>query len=214
MILVLLMYLCLLFILWKGAILFPGTLLHRREKKSIDEMTDILEKLRGGDRRSIGRANEVVQQVEQYPVLLRIVFDGLYESDPVVRMRAADVIEKVTQDKPELLSGYTSEVISILVSEEQQEVCWHMAQIVPRLECNANEESEIIEVLKRYMLHKSKIVIVSAMESLAVIAGRNRSILDEVIEIINAQMEKGSPAVCSRGRRLLQNLRSLSRTHE
>ena len=95
------------------------------------QMSETLEKLRGGDLRSIGKVSEVVQQVENYPVLFESVFDGLFDDDPVVRMRSADVIEKVTQSKPELLTGYESKVISILATTEQQEVCWHMAQIAP-----------------------------------------------------------------------------------
>ncbi len=169
-------------------------------------MTDILENLRGGDLRSIGRANEVAHEVEKNPALFGTVFSGLSDSDPVVRMRSADVIEKVTKDKPELLSGYASQVVSILASAEQQEVCWHMAQIAPRLECSANEESEIIKALKGYLLHKSKIVRVSAMESLAAFAEKNSSILNEVVNIIKVQKETGSPAVQSRGRKLLQRL--------
>lgn len=170
------------------------------------KMSDILEKLRGGDLRSIGKANEIVQDVEKNPVLFESVFSGLSDTEAVVRMRSADVIEKITQNKPELLSGYTSKVISILKTAEQQEVCWHMAQIAPRLKCNELEENEIVGLLKKYMLHKSKIVQVSAMESLATIAERNNSILREVIEIIKEQMESGSPAVQSRGRKLLKRL--------
>ena len=170
-------------------------------------MTDILDKFRGGDLRSIGQANEAAQEIEKNSALFGAVFSGLYDSDPVVRMRSSDVMEKVTKNKPELLSGYTSQVISILASAEQQEVCWHMAQVAPRLECTANEENEIIEALKRYLLHKSKIVIVCAMESLAIFAERNSSILYEVIEIIKVQKENGSPAVQSRGRKLLQRLK-------
>ena len=71
---------------------------------------------------------------------------------------------------------------------------------------NLPEENEIIESLKRYLLHKSKIVKVSAMESLAIIAERNNSILNEVIKIITAYKETGSPAVQSRGRKLLHRL--------
>ena len=170
-------------------------------------MTDILKKLRGGDLRSIGQANEVAQEIEKNSALFGAVFSGLYDRDPVVKMRSADVIEKVTKNKPELLSGYTSQVISILVSAEQQEVCWHLAQVAPRLECTANEENEIIEALKRCLLHKSKIVIVSAMESLAILSERNSSILNEVIEIIKVQKENGSPAIQARGRKLLERLK-------
>lgn len=170
------------------------------------KMPDILEKLRGGDLRSIGRANEVAQEVKNHPALFETVFNGLFDDEPVVKMRSADVIEKVTQSNPELLSGYTSRVISILRTAEQQEVCWHMAQIAPRLKCNTSEENEIIELLKKYLLHKSKIVNVSAMASLAIFAERNHAILNDVIEIITAHKETGSPAVKSRARKLLRRL--------
>ena len=106
------------------------------------KMPDIIEKLRGGDLRSIDKANEVVQEVKNNPVLFDTVFNGLSNDEPVIRMRAADVIEKVTRDRPELLTDYTSKVISILKVADQQEVCWHMAQIVPRLEYTSFEENQ------------------------------------------------------------------------
>lgn len=166
----------------------------------------ILDKLRGGDLRSIGRSNEVARDIEKNVSLFETVFKGIYDSDPLIRMRSADVIEKVTQNKPELLSNHTSEVISILTTAKQQEVCWHMAQIAPRLAYSPNEENEIIKALKRYLTHKSKIVRVSAMESLVNIAERNRSILNEVMEIIKMQEATGSPAIQVRGRKLLKRL--------
>ena len=169
-------------------------------------MTNILDDLRGGDLRSIGRANEIADKVEQNSALFGEVFKGLYDNDPIVRMRSADVIEKVTKNKPQLLRGFTSKIISILASAEQQEICWHMAQIAPRLACTKNEVNQIIKILKRYLSHKSKIVNVSAMESLAVFTQINSSILNEVIEIIKEQEKTGSPAVQSRGRKLLKRL--------
>ncbi len=169
-------------------------------------MSQILQKLSGGDLRSIGRANEVTREVEIDESLFVELFNGIDEVDPVIRMRAADVIEKVTQKKPELLLGFTHKVISIMESSLQQEVCWHMAQIAPRLTCKEDEESKIINILKKYLLHKSKIVRVSAMESLVYFAERNNSIFDEILAIIQNQIDTGSPAVKSRGRKLLQRL--------
>ena len=46
----------------------------------------ILEKLQGGDRRSIRRANEVVDQVLDDLCLFDAVFEGLFNDDPIVRM--------------------------------------------------------------------------------------------------------------------------------
>ena len=170
------------------------------------KMSGILEKLRGGDLRSIGQANEVAREIRDNPALFEPVFSGLFDNDPVVRMRSADVIEKATQNESLLLFGYTSKVISILATAEQQEVCWHMAQIAPRLECTENEENEIIEILKEYLSHKSQIVRVSAMESLAIFAEKNNAIINEVVAIINTQIKTGSPAVQSRGRKLLHRI--------
>ena len=171
-----------------------------------NKMSSILEKLQGGDRRSIGRANEVAQEIEDNPLLFDPVFDGLTNDDPVVRMRAADAIEKVTQSKPELLSDYTSTVISLLNNTKQQEVCWHLAQIAPRLKYNKSQEKEIIECLKSYLAHKSKIVQVSAMESLAILAEKNNTLLNEVTKIITKHEATGSPAIQSRGLKLLKRL--------
>lgn len=170
-------------------------------------MGDILDALRGGDRRSIGRADEIVLEIEQKPDLFGEVFEGLYDdSNPVVRMRAADVVEKVTQSNPELLDGYTSRVIAILASVDQQEVCWHLAQIAPRLIYDENEESQLMILLKELLKHKSRIVRASAMDALAAFAERNHTMVPEVIDIIRLQMDKGSQAVQARGKKLLKRL--------
>ncbi len=169
-------------------------------------MTNIIEKLRGGDRRSIGRANEVVRDIEQDPAQFEAIFAGLSSSDPVVRMRAADVIEKVTQTRPELLTGYTAPLIALLTAAKQQELCWHLAQIAPRLVYSPAQEAEIIAALKQYLSHQSKIVQVSALTALTELALRNRSLRTEIIGLVNKQMESGSRAVQARGRKLLKRL--------
>lgn len=169
-------------------------------------MSSILDKLRGGDRRSLGKANSVARDVQKNATLFDQVFAGFHDPDPVVRMRSADVIEKVTQTQPELLAGYCPEVINILKSADQQEICWHMAQIAPRLECSPEQEGQLIELLKNLLKHKSKIVQVSAMDSLAVFAERIPKIRKDITGIIKAQMEHGSPAILSRGRKLLERL--------
>ncbi len=169
-------------------------------------MLNILEKLRGGDLRSIGRANEIVHEIQENPTLFESVFKGLTHNDAVIKMRSADIVEKVTKDNPALLSGYTQQIISILKKEKQQEVCWHMAQIAPRLECNKSEENNLIDLLKNCLLHKSKIVQVSAMESLVKLAEKNVSLKNDIADVIKKQMKNGSPAVKARGRKLMQRI--------
>lgn len=69
-------------------------------------MHPLLKKLSGGDRRSIGRSNEVVAHVLAHLAHFRYVFEGLATDDPVVRMRSADAIEKITAQRPDLLRPY------------------------------------------------------------------------------------------------------------
>ena len=51
----------------------------------------IHEALSGGNRRSIGRADEVVRAVLAHPVLFGAVLDGLPDGDSFVRMRCCAV---------------------------------------------------------------------------------------------------------------------------
>jgi hypothetical protein len=173
-------------------------------------MTDILNKLRGGDLRSIGKADEVVFEVRNNPSLFKAVFKGFYENDPVVRMRSADVIEKVTRTHPELLKGYTDLIIDEISGIDQQEVCWHVAQIIPRLDLSSRQREKKIKILQKYLSHKSKIVIVSAMQALVQLAELNYLEKQFVTSIIASNMEDGSPAVRARGKKLLKRLDKLN----
>jgi len=167
----------------------------------------MLDKLRGGDLRSIGRSNEIVAAIEENPILIEKIFPGLHDHDPVLKARAADVIEKASREKPELLSDHKRELISILKKETQQEVCWHIAQLIPRVKYTPAEEEVVIHALNGYLSHKSKIVRVSALEALTDLAQRNKSIVKEVIKTIRFHAETGSPAVQARGRKLLKRLK-------
>jgi len=169
-------------------------------------MNNILDKLRGGDRRSIGRADEVVGDIEKDLTLFDEVFKGLTDKDPVLSMRVADVVEKVTINKPDLLTSHKQEVISVLETAKQQEVCWHIAQIVPRLNYTKEEKNQVISALKGNLSHKSKIVQVFSMQALADLAKGDEHLQIEVIKIIKNKQKTGSPALKSRARKLLETI--------
>lgn len=56
-------------------------------------MSKILQKLKSGDLRSIGKADEVVQDILKNPRIFGDVFEGMLKDDPRVRMRSADALE-------------------------------------------------------------------------------------------------------------------------
>lgn len=171
------------------------------------ENNGILDKLRGGDLRSIGKADEVVAEVLGNPALFGEVFQGMKSDDPLVRMRAADVIEKVSKIHPEYLIPYKNELINELTKIEQQEVRWHVALMFTYLELTDPEKTAVCEILLSWLeKSKSKIVKVNALEALARIGNNDKKYRNKIIEILEEAIETGSPAMVARGKKLLAKL--------
>jgi hypothetical protein len=172
-------------------------------------MHPLLQKLQGGDRRSIGRANEIVSEVLSKPSLFPVLFSGLDAEDPLVRMRAADVVEKITAERPELLRSYKNELIRNVAVIDQKEIRWHVAQMLPRLELNSGERKRVIGVLG-YLNDGSSIVKTFAMQALVDIAEDAPRLLPAVRRHIGGLTAIGTPAMKARGRKLLSELSRLT----
>jgi hypothetical protein len=173
-------------------------------------MVDILSKLRGGDRRSIGKVKDVVRAVRKKPDLFKDLVTGLFEEDPVVRMRAADAMEKLSLDNPKFLQPFKRKLMRLAKVSRQQELRWHIAQMIPRLKLTPKEAATMTEILFGYLNDKSKIVVTFAMQALADLALREAITSTRVIGAIEKLIQTGSPAIQSRGRKLLPALKNLS----
>jgi HEAT repeat protein len=169
-----------------------------------------LRKLKQGDRRSIGRSNEVVAEVLADPRLFRVVFSGLSADDPLVRMRAADAVEKITAQRPELLRSYKNEIILHAEATDQKEIRWHLAQMLPRLDLSGQERKRVYRVLLTYLSDRSSIVRTFAMQALADIARDAPALLPAVRRHIAELTLVGTPAMKARGRKLLGELGRLN----
>jgi hypothetical protein len=170
-------------------------------------MPDILKKLDGGDRRSVGQVAKVVDEVIGQPALFETIFKAMLADDPIVRMRAADAVEKITATHPHYLQPYKDTLINQVAAVNQQEVRWHVAQILPRLSLNRRERETAVEILFGYLQDKSKIVKTFSLQALADFAEEDRSLRLRVVEILEEMVQSGSPAVINRGKKLLAKLK-------
>lgn len=173
-------------------------------------MTGILSRLRGGDRRSIGQVSEVIAIVRKRPALFNDLITGLFDPDPVVRMRAADAIEKMSSKEPQFLQPFKIELMRLAEQTQQQELRWHLAQIIPRLKLTAVEIATATDIFFDYLDDKSKIVVTFAMQALSDLALINGNASRRVISAIEKLARTGSPAIQSRGKKLLPILKKLS----
>jgi hypothetical protein len=162
--------------------------------------------LAGGDRRSIGRSNEVVRLVLARPALSRELFAGLALGDPVVRLRAADALEKVTRVRPDLLGLHGAALLRLAAGEAQPEVRWHLAQMIPRLALAPAERRTAARIVRRWLADRSRIVQVFALQALADLAKDDPRLRSLALRLVRARMAVGGPAVRARGRRLLREL--------
>jgi hypothetical protein len=173
-------------------------------------MHPILKKLSGGDRRSIGRSNEVVAEVLANPAragqLVRVLVNALTGTDQVLRMRASDAIEKIAAQRPQLLRPFKRNLLALAGSSSQQEVRWHLAQFVPRLKLRSNEAAAFVEILVDYLRDKSSIVKTFAMEGLADLASNDQKLKSQIRPLLKELTQIGTPAMRARGRKLLREL--------
>ena len=122
-------------------------------------------------------------------------------------MRSADVVEKITASHPEYLQPYKKNLIEQVDRIDQQEVRWHVAQMFSRLELSKEEQTAVVEILLTYLDDQSKIVKTSSMQALADLAEREVELRPQVVELLAELTRTGSPAMKSRGRKLLKKLK-------
>jgi len=93
-----------------------------------------------------------------------------------------------------------------MAEAQQQELRWHLAAMVPRLELDSKERELVRSLLNSYLEDRSSIVKTFALQALADLAAQHSSIRPGVIEILRQAVRNGTPAMKARGRRLLLEL--------
>jgi hypothetical protein len=167
--------------------------------------------LDGGDRRSIGRANEVSRLVLKEPRRFRELIECLWNENPVVRMRAADAAEKVSAQKPRLLDRHKGELLGLLAEAEQIELRWHLALMVPRLRLTAPERQRAASALQLYLEDRSSIVKTFALQGLADLSQNDSALRSKVNQLLEATVHSGTPAMKARARNLLKKISDLAK---
>jgi len=81
-----------------------------------------------------------------------------------------------------------------------------VAQMLPRLALAKSELGIAVEILTGYLEDKSRIVKTFCMQALADLAKNDEALRRKVIPLIKRLSQAGSPAMKSRGKKLLKEL--------
>lgn len=162
--------------------------------------------LQGGDRRSIGKSNQVAATVLRNPRQLPELIECLWSDDPLIRMRAADAAEKVSLSKPDLLQSFKAELLGLAEEATQAELRWHLALMLPRLRLAAAERERARTTLRRYLSDRSSIVKTWALQGMAELARGDAALEAEMVDVLERACRSGTPAMKARSRKLLKQL--------
>jgi ferritin-like protein len=168
----------------------------------------LVDMLRGLDRRSIGKSNQIAKLVLLDPKRFAELIECLWDKDPLVRMRAADAAEKATITRPELLNPHKQELLGLLVETDQIELRWHLALMVPRLQLSAQERKRVAATLQRYLEDRSSIVKTFAMQGLCDLARQDPSLRETAKHILEESLRAGTAAMKARARKLSKELQN------
>jgi hypothetical protein len=127
--------------------------------------------------------------------------------DPLVRMRAADALEKVCRRRPELVAPLTERLLAEAAAVDQPSVRWHVAQMLGELPLTAVQRDRAVALLLANLNPPVDwIVTACSLEALARLAQADPAL--EPVALTQLRRHAAGPrrAVAARARRMLREL--------
>lgn len=164
---------------------------------------DIIELLSQGDKRTVGSVDRVLKILETQPGLVKVVLECLSSADEVLAMHAADCLEKYSRTQPENLQGHVSKLMKLMQVKPQQELRWHLAQILPRLELSSSDmETAILVWGNDFYNSKSSIVRTASLQAMADIVTKYPLAQSRFNDMLGFALEQGTAAMKARAKHL------------
>jgi hypothetical protein len=170
-------------------------------------MSDVKSVLSGGTRTSVGEASQVVTALLTAPAGLADIYTLFLDDDPVVAMRASYVAMKVAEQKPESVKPYAREMLNNLEVYTQQEVRWHVPQLLIHADLTTAERRRAYEVIMMWSeTDKSKIVGYYGFQAAADFAQRDPDLLPDFIPRIRKANQVGTKSIQNRCKKIAKQL--------
>ncbi|MFN0276660.1 MAG: hypothetical protein ACKVPJ_13015 [Chitinophagales bacterium] len=162
--------------------------------------------LSGGDLRSIGKSNSMVLKIHTEKDFDEL-FQCLYHPDRLVVMRAADIIEKLTLNKPHFLKKHKAAILQLCQEAKNKELLWHLALLIPRLHPDKEDFSIAWNILARWANDKtqSRIVRVNSIQGLFEMQKQEEVSEKKLYSILSDIEKENIPSINARIRKLKMN---------
>ena len=167
----------------------------------------VREQLAGGTRTSVGEAEQVVKKALTVVPLRREIYELFLDDDPVVAMRASYVAMKLAQSDPATAQEFKKMLLKNLSLYRQQEVRWHVPQILVHMKLTAAEQRKAYEVVMEWSeTDASKIVAYYGLQAAADFAEVDDALLEDFIPRLRKLNARGAKSVSNRCKKIAKQL--------
>lgn len=167
----------------------------------------VREQLAGGTRTSVGEAEQVVKKALTVVPLRREIYELFLDDDPVVAMRASYVAMKLAQSDPATAPEFKKMLLKNLSLYRQQEVRWHVPQILVHMKLTAAERRKAYEVVMEWSeTDASKIVAYYGLQAAADFAEVDDALLEDFIPRLRKLNARGAKSVSNRCKKIAKQL--------
>lgn len=155
-----------------------------------------------------GRVREIAEWIGELPRRIPSLIELLWDDDPGVASRAADVLERISRwASPALMRAimkFKNPLIGLLAETAWPKVRWNLALTLPRLKLTVPECRRVAETLNGFLDDKSSIVKTAALHGLADLTVQDASLREGVEDLLRMAERSGTPAMRARSRILLK----------
>jgi HEAT repeat protein len=168
----------------------------------------LLRKLSSGSLVSDGKADRVADAVIANPRLTKLLVDGLFEPDDLIRGRTAHAVERVSRAHPERIVRLLPQLIHLALHDRVPMVRWHMAMVFGNLNYPKGKADLAVATLLKMLKDESVFVRSWALTSLAVLGRKYKNNRAKILR--NARACAGDKSISVRTKlgkliKILQN---------
>jgi hypothetical protein len=163
--------------------------------------------LSGGTRTSLGEADHVIRQLLEDDSKLNEIYELFLDEDPAVAMRASYVAMRVAEQNPDSVKPFESDLLKNLDLYTQQEVRWHVPQLLVHLELTKAQRRRAYDVIMNWAeTDKSKIVGYYGFQAAADFAALDEQLLEDFIPRIRNANKTGAKSIQNRCKKIAKQL--------
>ncbi|WP_419913324.1 hypothetical protein [Hoeflea sp.] len=160
------------------------------------------DRLMDGDRREVGAAGSVADQVIQDDTLLPQLIALLEDDNTAVVAHAAHALMQVAMTAPARFDPHVDRLLDHLEALPQWEIGEQLPKILVRTALSDAQARRLADILEANTHNRSNIVAACSLQGLVDLAGDQRIETERAVRMIDAALSSDRKALAARARRL------------